>query len=66
VHTHRHEPPQQDGIPMSFRHVADLFDVLVELKAEGQQIEIKPLKGQSAEAKKDAIRIDPTTMLIKG
>ena len=66
VHTHRHEPPQQDGIPMSFRHVADLFDVLVELIAEGQQIDIKPLKGQSAEAKKDSIRIDPTTMLIKG
>jgi hypothetical protein len=66
VHTHRHEPPQKDGIPLSFRHVADLFDVLVELKAHGPQIDIKPIKGQSADAKKDAIQLDPTTMLIKG
>ena len=59
VHTHRHEPPQENGLPLSFLHVADLFDVLVQLAAKGPEVYIKALKGQSPEAKQDALLLDP-------
>ena len=65
VHTHRHEPPKEDGLPLSFLHVADLFDVLVQLAAKGPEVYIKALKGQSPDAKQDALLLDPATMLIK-
>jgi len=65
VHTHRHEPPKEDGLPLSFLHVADLFDVLVQLAAKGPEVYIKALKGQAATAKQDALLLDPATMLIK-
>ena len=65
VHTHRHEPPQPNGLPLSFLHVVDLFDVLVQLAAKGPEVYIKALKGQSPDAKQDALILDPATMLIK-
>ena len=65
VHTHRHEPPKEDGLPLSFLHVADLFDVLVQLAAKGPEVYIKALKGQSPDAKKDALRLNSATMLIE-
>jgi len=65
VHTHRHEPPKEDGLPISFLHVADLFDVLEQLAARGPEVYNKALKGQSPDAKQDALLLDPATMLIK-
>jgi len=65
VHTHRHEPPKENGLPLSFLHVADLFDVLVQLAAKGEEVYIKALKGQATNAKKDSLLLDPATMLIK-
>lgn len=65
VHTHRHIPPREDGLPLSFMHVADLFDVLVQLAARGPEVYIKALKGQSPEAPKKEMLLDPATMLIK-
>ncbi|MEN6468213.1 MAG: cytoplasmic protein, partial [Smithella sp.] len=65
VHTHRHEPPKEDGLPLSFLHVEDLFDVLVQLAAKGPEVYIKALKGRSPNAKQDALLLDPATMLIK-
>jgi len=65
VHTHRHEPPQANGLPLSFLHVADLFNVLVQLAAKGPEVYIRAIKGQSPDAKADALVLDPATMLIK-
>jgi hypothetical protein len=65
VHTHRHEPPKENGLPLSFLHVADLFDVLVQLAAKRDEVYIKALKGQAATAKHDSLLLDPATMLIK-
>jgi len=65
VHTHRHEPPQENGLPLSFLHIADLFDVIVQLAAKGDEIYIKSLKGKSAESKQNDLILDPATMLIK-
>jgi hypothetical protein len=65
VHTHRHEPPQENGLPLSFLHVADLFDVIVQLATKGDEVYIKSLKGKSASSAKNDLLLDPATMLIK-
>jgi len=65
VHTHRHEPPKEGGLPLSFLHVADLFDVLVQLSSRGPEVYITALKGQSPDSRPKTLLLDPATMLIK-
>jgi hypothetical protein len=65
VHTHRHEPPQENGLPVSFLHIEDLFDVIVLLAAKGDEVYIQSLKGETAGAPTEALLLDPATMLIK-
>ncbi len=65
VHTHRHEPPQGNGLPLSFLHIADLFDVIVQLATKGDEVFIKSLKGKSNKAAQNDLLLDPATMLIK-
>ncbi len=65
VHVHRHEPPAENGLPVSFLHVADLFDVIVQLDAKGDEVYIKALKGQSSDARQHSLLLDPATMLIQ-
>jgi len=65
VHVHRHEPPAENGLPVSFLHVADLFDVIVQLDAKGDEVYIKALKGQSPDAQQHSLLLDPATMLIQ-
>ncbi len=65
VHTHRHEPPQENGLPLSFLHVADLFDVIVQLATRGEEVYITSLKGKSNASAKNDLLLDPETMLIK-
>ena len=65
VHTHLHIPPQENVLPLSFLHVADLFDVIVQLVAKGDEVYIKSLKGQSVDSSSKDLLLDPATMLIK-
>jgi hypothetical protein len=65
VHTHRHIPPQENGLPLSFLHVTDLFDVIVQLAAKGDEVYIKSLKGKSTDSTQNDLLLDPATMLIK-
>jgi len=65
VHTHRHEPPQENGLPLSFLHVADLFDVMVQLATKGDEVYIKSLKGGAGDHAPKDLLLDPSTMLIK-
>jgi hypothetical protein len=65
VHEHRNENPAENGLPVSFQHVTDLFDVIVQLEAKGEDVYIKALKGKSSNAKPHTLLIDPATMLIK-
>ena len=65
VHTHRHEPPQENGLPLSFLHVADLFDVMVQLATKGDEVYIKSLKGGSVDSSPKDLLLDPATMLVK-
>ena len=64
VRTHRHEPPDEAGIPIPLSDVADLFNVAFELQPEGKNIYIKTVKGGSVDAKSETIVLDPSTMLI--
>ena len=65
VHTHRHEQPGPDDLPVQLLHVADLFDVALELRPKGSEIHIRPLKGGNATAGEAPLLLDPSTMLIK-
>ena len=65
VHEHRNEKPAENGLPVSFQHVADLFDVIVQLEAKGEDVYIKALKGKSSNAKPQTLLLDTATMLIK-
>ena len=65
VHTHRHEEPGPDGLPVQLLHVVDLFDVALELQPKGSEIHIKSLKGSPTAADALPLLLDPSTMLIK-
>ena len=65
VHTHRHEKPGKDGLPVSFSPIADLFDLVLELQPEHADIHIKLLKGYATSAHAADLLLDPSTMLIK-
>jgi hypothetical protein len=65
VNTHRHEQPGPDGLPVQLLHVADLFDIVVELQPRDAQIHIRCLKGASSDSDGEPLLLDPSTMLIK-
>ena len=65
VHENRNEKQAESGMPVSFLHVADLFDVIVQLEAKGDEVYIKAMKGQSPGTKQDSLLLDTATMLIK-
>jgi len=65
VHTHRHEQPGPDGLPLQLLHVADLFDVALALQPKGSEIHINLLKGALTSTDDLPLLLDPSTMLIK-
>ncbi len=65
VRTHRHEQPGPDGFPIQITDVKDLFDTIIQLHPDGEQICIQNLKGGSGEADIAKLVVDPSTMLIK-
>ena len=65
VRTHRHEEPDDDGMPARIKAVSSLFDVIIALQPRDKQVYVKNLK-QTAVAEAPApLILDPTTMLIK-
>jgi hypothetical protein len=64
IRTHRHEEPGPDGTPTQLMHVADLFDVVIQLVPVGKHIQIKAFKGPDADDQPD-LMLDPATMLIQ-
>lgn len=65
VHTHRHEAPGPDGLPVTFSPVQDLFDLVLELQTRHADIHIKAVKGAPSATPAMEIILDPSTMLIK-
>lgn len=65
VHTHRHQLPGPDGLPVSFSPVADLFDLVVELQPVRADVHIQMLRGTIPKPVGAKLLLDPSTMLIK-
>jgi hypothetical protein len=65
VRTHRHEMPDQNGLPVQLAHVADLFEVALQLIPEGKQIHVKTLKAADPACDHPDLVLDPATMLIQ-
>jgi len=64
IRTHRHEEPEADGTPLQLAHVADLFEVAIQLLPVGKEIHVKALKGGDSFSKHLDLRLDPATMLL--
>jgi hypothetical protein len=65
VHTHRHELPGVDGLPVSFAPVAGMFELVLELRPEKADIHIRMLRGGGKIPADANLLLDPSTMLIK-
>jgi hypothetical protein len=65
VRTHRHETPNDDGIPLQLVQVADLFEVALQLVPEGKQVHVKALQRPDSASEIPDLVLDPSTMLIK-
>ncbi|MBN2516494.1 MAG: cytoplasmic protein [Deltaproteobacteria bacterium] len=65
ITTHRHEDRNPDDMPPSLSHVADLFDVALDLQPEGKEIHIRALKSVSETSEHPPLFLDPSTMLIQ-
>lgn len=65
VRTHRHEAHEPDGMPLSFVPVSDLFDIVLKLQPEGDEVPIHILKGGNIPPDHSPLLLDPSTMLIR-
>lgn len=66
ITTHRHEAPAQDGLPVQFSPVQDLFDVAIALQPTEETVHVTALKGCSLSEAQPPLVLDPATMLIRG
>lgn len=62
--THRHEQNLPNGLPARISDVSDVFETILELKTEGTQTRIWPLKGCTVP--ESPLLLDPVTMLLQG
>ncbi|MFZ0132444.1 MAG: AAA family ATPase [Desulfobacterales bacterium] len=64
VRTHRHERPDEKGIPTQLAGLVDLFDVILHLQPQDKDVHIMALKGRENVAEQTGLMLDPATMLI--
>ena len=62
VRTHRHESPDENGLPVQMSNIAKFFESAVQIVPEKEKISLKVLIGD-AENKKE-VKVNPETMLI--
>lgn len=65
VKTHGNDSPRPNGIPIQLAHVADLFDIAIELQPDGKEIHVNMIKGSGSSSQSPKIVLDPSTLLIK-
>lgn len=65
LRSHRHETPDLTGFPPSMASIANLFDVVIGLQHDEQQIEVRLLKGDEEPFADSQLVLDPATMLIQ-
>lgn len=64
VRTHREDRLDDDGIPSLLTEDIDLFDLIIQLLPEKNQIHVKPVKWPPNTPPLKSLRLDPSTMLI--
>lgn len=65
VRIHRDDTPGPDGMPPQFHAVESLFETVILIQPEGNEIFLKALKGGKPGSGVTGLSLDPTTMLIK-
>ena len=65
VRTHRHEEPDEMGLPVQLSHLVDLFEVALQLQPDGEEIHICALRGGDTDNDQKNLQLDPATLLIK-
>ncbi len=64
VRTHRHERPDEKGVPTQLTGLVDLFDVILQLQPQDKDVHIMALKGRENASEQTGLMLDPATMLI--
>ena len=64
VTTHRHEEPDQDGMPVQLSQINDLFNALFQMVPENKTVNLAVLKGNVDSRKANPLFIEPETRLI--
>ena len=64
VHTHRHDSVTASGLSSSLDSVSDLFDTLILLQPEGENIPVQMVKGLPEGFPSPRLFLDPSTLLI--
>jgi hypothetical protein len=64
VRTHRHQEPEPGGIPPQLIGLDDLFDIIIQLQPQGEEIHVRAIKGDIPETESHVLKLDPETMLI--
>ncbi len=62
IRTHRHEAPDENGLPVQLTNIADYFSAAVQILPENEKINLKTLIGDADSNK--VMQVDPKTMLI--
>lgn len=65
VRTHRHEDPDEMGLPIQLSRMFELFEVALQLQPDGEEIHICALKGGDITREQKNLQLDPATLLIK-
>jgi len=65
VRTHHHEAFRPGDIPLPLLQVADLFEVAIQIKPEGNETHVKALIGGGKHSEQPSLILDPSTMLLK-
>ncbi len=65
VRTHRHEKPAPDGMPAQLEGIDALFEVIIQLQPEKDNVRLKVLKGKFDDSEECNLFLDPATLLLK-
>jgi len=66
VRTHRCEGGQDNVIPLEIQEISELIELALFLHPQGDEIQVKVVKGYPSDSPPPALYLDPSTMLVKG
>jgi hypothetical protein len=64
LNTHRENKPDNDGLPLEFSKVQNLFEVAIQLIPGKKEVLVKALKGFGPSSQTSSLRLNPSTLLL--